>query len=179
MALVTKKSHAWEGTMKRIFRFLVMASGILLWGVLLSACGSGKTITVDIPDKIKTLLEKGVPKDTYVFYTLADSQSLTWDKVKRQGLWICGEYPPLIPEDVQSSLIDAGDTLPGFHVRLEEGSFGSESLEVNVMVIVGTTLDECAEETIRIMKNNPGLIMLVERDASFDDKSNLTEVIFK
>jgi nicotinamidase-related amidase len=47
------------------------------------------------------------------------------------------------------------------------------------MVIVGTTLDECVEQTIRIMKNSPGLIMLVKRDAKFDDKSNLTEVIFK
>ncbi len=165
--------------MKRKFRFLGRAFGILLWGIILSACGSGKTITVDIPDNIKTLLENGAPKDTYVFYTLADSQSLTWDEVKIQGLWICGEYPPLIPEDVQSSLKDAGGTLPGFHVRLEEGSFGSESLEMNVMVIVGTTLDECVEQTIRIMKNSPGLIMLVKRDAKFDDKSNLTEVIFK
>lgn len=151
---------------------------IAVWSILISACGAGKTVTVDIPDDIKILLDSGTPKDTYTFYALADSQSLTWENIKEQGLWICGEYPPLIPEYIQS-LLKSGGFLPGTGVRLQKSSSGMENLGMDVVVSVGVTLNGCTQGAIEIMKKSPGLILLVNRDADFEGKNDLTEVSFK
>jgi hypothetical protein len=165
--------------MNRIFRFLGMVSGILFWGIVLSACGSSKTITVDISDNVKAILETGAPKETYVFYTLADSQSLTWEKIKKQGLWICGELPPLLPEKTQTRLREIGDALLGQPITLKDGSFGAGMIEMDVVVPAGATIEDCTHQGIGIMKNNLGLLLLIKRDASFEGQDTLIEVIFK
>ena len=167
--------------MKSLYRFLGVIVGILILIIVISACRSGKTVKtveVDVPDDIKTQLETGAPKDKYTFYSLADSESLTWDKFKEQGLWICGELPPLIPKKYKS-LINSGGFLAGTALTISKDSDEMKSLGMDVVVAVGIKLNGCVKGAIDKMKNSPGLILLVERNADFNDKDKLIEVSFK
>ncbi|MBN2297612.1 MAG: hypothetical protein JXM72_03410 [Deltaproteobacteria bacterium] len=164
--------------MKNLFRFFGVMAGILILVIVISACSPDKTIEVDVPDDIKTQLEKGAPKDKYTFYALADSQSLTWNNFKEQGLWICGGLPPLIPEKYRS-LINSDGFPAGTALTINKDSDEIKNLGLNIVVAIGVELNGCVNGVIEKMSESPGLILLVERKTDFKDKDKLIKVSFK
>ena len=158
---------------------LLVVSGIL------GACTGGARVELDVPDDVELELETGAPEEEFVFYALGESPPASWDDFKNRGLMICGECPPLLPDEVQA-LLDGGRFLPGTVLNLSSDDFESATegrvkskLGMKIIVTVGVTFDGCIKSALDKMAKSPGMLLLTERKADFDGKKGLAEITFK
>ena len=159
---------------------------LLPLAVVAVACGGGgSSIELDVPDDAKAELESGAPAGTYVYYVLAESPPASWEEFQAQGLSICDDRPPLIPTEIVA-MIDGGGFLSGTQLSLSSGDFESATqgrvqsvLEMSIRVSIGITLQGCINSAIEAMEESPGVVLLTERDADFEGKDRLAEVLFQ
>ena len=157
---------------------LVGASAVLLAMLMLTATACGSSTgnhTVNVPDAIRTQLEKGVPNDKFAFYLLASTPSVTWSQLNSRGLLvICDNYPPLVSDKVKSTL---GSFAPGTVATFKKGT---TAVDLNIEVPVGSSLSGRLDWAVNDeMPKSPGLILLTERAAASALGDKLVEVSFK
>lgn len=136
---------------------------------------TSQTLTVDVPDVIRTQLENGVPGERFAFYALASTRSITWGQLDSQGLLVvCDNYPPLVSGEIQSAL---GSFSPGTVVTFEKGT---NAVDLDIRIPVGSSLSGRLDWAVQDeMPKFPGLVLLTERAAASALDSELVEVSFK
>ena len=159
---------------------------LLPLAIVAGACaGAGPSVELDVPDEVKAELDSGAPAGTYIYYALAESPPASWEEFQAQGLSICDGRPPLIPQEIVA-MVDGGGFLSGTLLSLSSGDFESATqgrvqsvLDMSVRVSIGVTLQGCIDTAIEGMEESPGSILLTERDADFEGKNRLAEVLFQ
>jgi hypothetical protein len=159
---------------------------LLPLAIVAGACaGTGPSVELEVPDEVKAELESGAPAGTYVYYVLAESPPTSWEEFQAQGLSICDGRPPLIPSEIVA-MVDGGGFLAGTQLSLSSGDFESATqgrvqsvLEMSLRVSIGITRQGCINSAIEAMEESPGVVLLTERDADFEGKNRLVEVLFR
>ncbi len=158
---------------------MIVAAVVLLNLPLLISCGGGSNIVeLDIPDDVRMEFAAGAPEEEYVFYALEESPPSRWEDFKNQGLWIGGERPPLIPENYKA-LWDGGGFLPGTVLTISVDSDVLATVRMNIIVTIRVTFEGAMKAAIEKMKQTPGLILLTKRNANFEGKEEMVEVVFR
>ena len=159
---------------------------LLPLAILAGACaGGGPSVELDVPDDVKAELDSGGPAETYIYYALAESPPTSWEEFQAQGLSICDGRPPLIPTEIVA-MVDGGGFLAGTLLSLSSGDFESatqgrvqSALDMSIRVSIGITLQGCINTAIEGLEESPGRVLLTERDADFEGKNRLTEILFR
>ena len=164
-------------------RYLLIA--LLVVSAIVVVCTGGAGVALDVPDDVKLELETGSPEDKYIFYALGNSPPASWGDFKNKGLMICGERPPLLPDEVKAFL-DGGSLRPGTALTLHTKDFESftkgrvkSKLGIKTIVAVGITFNGCIKSALDEMAKSPGYLLLTERKADFDGKNELVEITFQ
>ncbi|MFG1691124.1 hypothetical protein ACGF5M_03020 [Gemmatimonadota bacterium] len=159
---------------------------LLPLAIVAGACaGAGPSVELDVPDDVKAELDSGAPAETYIYYALAESPPTSWEEFQAQGLSICDGRPPLIPPEIVA-MVDGGGFLAGTLLGLSSGDFESATqgrvqsvLEMSVRVSIGITLQGCINSAIEAMEESPGVVLLTEREADFEGKDRMAEILFR
>lgn len=156
--------------------FLITASEV---------CTSSTGITVDVPKNVQLELAKGIPKNKFVLYTLGKSLPSKLDDLSDHPIFICGNYPPLIPNEVKATLL-SGSLLPGTLVQLSSDDFENatkgrvkSTLRTTIFVTVRLASDACFNTALTLMERTPKLLLLTEKAINFDGKDRLVEIKFQ
>lgn len=144
----------------------------------LSGCSSASTSTIDIPNELAGKYQQGAQNGKYVFYAPA-GKIPNWNSVAKAGIFVCSQSrPPLIPEAERGS-IDGGGFPSGTVLSLTTSDITGGLGIAKLVVTVPAAVNGCTEVAWKQMSETPGMLLMVDANASFPEKDKLTAVLPK
>lgn len=175
-------------TLPRLVLVTLLATGIGVATEVTAASASGpgrrattapeKKKKINIPKDLGPKFQRGAQNGKYVFYALAGNVP-NWKSVAAAGIFICSENrPPLIPQK-ERQLIDAGGIASGTLVTLNTKDITDNLRIKQLIVTVPAAINGCTKVALQQMSHTPGMLLMIDANATFAEKGKLVEVLLK
>jgi len=137
-----------------------------------------KSNVIERPNDLAAKFQSGAQDGKYVFYAPAGKVP-DWKFVAAAGIYICSENrPPLIPQN-ERDMIDAGGIPPGTEIVLKSKDVTVDLGIKQLIVTVPAAVKGCTEAALTQMSETPGMLLMIDANASFDEKDKLMRVLLK
>lgn len=149
-----------------------------------ASCGSAseppieKSNVIESPNDLAAKFQSGAQDGKYVFYAPAGKVP-DWKSVAAAGIFICSENrPPLIPQK-ERDMIDAGGFPPGTELAMQYKDVTDDLGIKQLIVTVPAAVKGCTEVALTQMSETPGMLLMIDANASFDEKDKLMRVLLQ